>query len=304
MSADTPPPARDQDHPKGLLLAAGAYLLWGFLPLYMKAVGHMPALEVIAHRVLWSIPIAGILLVALGQTKDIARAIRTPRLLAMASLTATVISINWGFYIWSISAGRALDAALGYFINPLFSILLGAAVLKERLAPMQVAALFLAAAGVMLMTYESGQLPWIGFILTLTWGAYAFLRKALPMEPNQGFFLEVMLLSPFAALYLAWLGINGQSHFLDGQGHDTVLLLAAGIVTAVPLILYANGAKLLRLSTIAIMQYMTPSMLFLIAVFVFKEPLNGMKLAAFGLIWAALALYTVAILSAMRRHHR
>lgn len=303
MSDETPPPVRDQDHPKGLALATGAYLLWGFLPLYMKAVGHISPLEVISHRVLWSVPIAGLVLVALGKTRDIIAAIRNPRMLMMASLTATMVSINWGFYIWSISVGRALDAALGYFINPLFSILLGAILLKERMSRTQVAALLLAAVGVAIMTWESGQLPWLGLILTLTWGCYAFLRKALPLEPNQGFFLEVVLLTPFALAYLLWIGSRGEAHFLTGQGHDTALLLSAGIVTAVPLMLYANGAKLLRLSTIAIMQYMTPSMLFLIAVFIFREPINGVKLTAFAFIWSALALYTVGVLRAMRKAH-
>lgn len=303
MSDKTPPPVRDQDHPKGLALATGAYLLWGVLPLYMKAVAHISPLEVIAHRVLWSMPIAGLVLFALGKTRDIMKAIRNPRMLMMASLTATTVSINWGFYIWSISVGRALDAALGYFINPLFSILLGAILLKERMSRTQVAALLLAAVGVAIMTWESGQLPWLGLILTLTWGFYAFLRKALPLEPNQGFFLEVMLLTPLASGYLLWLGSTGQAHFLSGQGHDTALLLSAGIVTAVPLMLYANGAKLLRLSTIAIMQYMTPSMLFLIAVFIFREPLNSVKLMAFAFIWSALALYTVGVLRAMRKAH-
>lgn len=292
MATETSAPAQNGDSPKGFALAASAYLLWGVLPFYLKAIGHISPVEVISHRILWSVPAAGVVLLALGQIAELKKAMRSPRMLAMALVTASLVSINWGVYVWAISLGRTLDAALGYFINPLFSIFLGAVLLKERLAPAQVAALGLAAAGVALMTYEAGALPWIGLILTFSWGAYAFLRKALPIGANQGFFLEVALLSPLALGYILWLTATGGGHFLNGPPLDTALLWSAGIATAVPLMLYANGAKLLRLSTIAIMQYITPSMLFLVAVFVFGEPMNPVKLAAFSFIWAALVVYS------------
>ncbi|MCX8999059.1 EamA family transporter RarD [Rhizobiaceae bacterium BDR2-2] len=296
-----PSPIKNEDTPKGFALAASAYLIWGALPFYLKALGHIPATEVISHRIVWSVPIAGLILLAMGQLAELRAAFRSPRMLAMALLTASLVSINWGVYVWAISIDRTLDAALGYFINPLFSIFLGAVLLKERLAPAQVAALGLAATGVALMTYEAGALPWIGLILTFSWGAYAFLRKALPIGANQGFFLEVALISPFALGYILWLTSTGQGHFLNGTTSDTLLLSFAGVATAIPLMLYANGAKLLRLSTIAIMQYITPSLLFLVAVFVFKEPMNSLKLTAFCFIWAALFVYSWSIIWRSRR---
>ncbi len=300
MATETLPLAKNEDTPKGFALAASAYLLWGALPFYLKAVGHIPVFEVIAHRIFWSVPVAGLILLFMGQLSEIRVALRSPRMLGMALITASLISVNWGVYIWAISIDRTLDAALGYFINPLFSILLGAVVLKEKLARPQVMALGFAAAGVALMTWETGSLPWIGLLLTLSWGLYAFFRKALPISGNQGFFLEVTLLIPFALGYIGWLLATGQSHFL-ANAPDTALLAFAGVATAIPLLLYANGAKLLRLSTIAIMQYISPSLLFVIAVFVFHEPMNPVKLAAFVLIWLALALYSWSSLARMKR---
>ncbi len=292
MATDAPAAPKNEDSRKGFVLAAAAYLLWGALPFYLKALGHLSPFEVISHRVFWSVPIAGVILAALGQLGELKVALRSPRMLGMAFITASLVSINWGVYVWAISIDRTLDAALGYFINPLFSIFLGAVLLKEKLAPAQIAALGLAAIGVAIMTYATGALPWIGLILTLSWGAYAFLRKALPIGANQGFFLEVALLSPFALGYILWLTATGEGHFMQGVTLDSVLLGSAGLATAIPLMLYANGAKLLRLSTIAIMQYITPSLLFLVAVFAFNEPMNPLKLSAFIFIWAALIVYS------------
>lgn len=294
-------PAETGDTIPGFAFALGAYFLWGFLPLYMKALAHVPPVEVIAHRVLWSVPVAGVVLVATGRTADLARAFRTPRTLAMAVLTALLISVNWAIYVWSIGSGHALDAALGYYINPLFSVLVGWAVLRERLAPAQWLAIVLALAAVAILTWEAGRLPMVALGLTLTWGAYAFFKKWLPIGPNQGFMLEVLLLAPFALGYVLWLARTGQGHFLQGVSFDTGMLLGCGLVTAVPLILYANGAKGLRLSTIGIMQYIAPTMIFLTAVFVFGEPFGTARAVAFPLIWTALVLYTLSMIGQARR---
>ncbi|MDQ0454175.1 EamA family transporter RarD [Rhizobium paknamense] len=284
------------DGMRGFLFALSAYVLWGFLPFYMKAVAHIPPTEVIAHRVLWSIPVAGIVLIALKRVDDLKLAFRTPKMLGMAAVTAALISINWGIYVWAIGAGHALDTALGYFVNPLFSVFLGAVLLKERLKPAQIAALALVVVAVVILTVDAGKLPVIALSLTFSWGFYAFFRKTLPIGPNQGFLLEVLLLAPFAAAYLIYLTITGQAHFLRGDMGDSLLLASSGLVTAVPLILYANGAKLLRLSTIGIMQYIAPTMIFLIAVFVFEEDFSTAKAIAFPLIWAALVIYTLPML--------
>jgi len=277
----------------GFLLALAAYLLWGFLPFYMKAVAHISPAEVVAHRIVWSIPIAAAVLVWLKRTAELKAAIRNPRMLAQAALTASIISVNWGVYVWAIGAGRALETALGYYINPLFSIFLAFILLGERLKPAQYAAIALAAIAVLVVTWGAG-VPWVSLALTVSWGFYAYFRKALPIGPNQGFLLEVLILSVPALAYIAWLGWHGQGAFL-GSPRDTGLLAFSGVVTAVPLMLYANGAKLLRLSTIGIMQYIAPSMIFVIAIFIFGEPFDATRAIAFAMIWAALALYTFSM---------
>ncbi len=302
MALDKTLPAQEGgDSARGFAFALSAYLLWGFLPFYMKAVAHISPIEVIVHRVIWSVPIAAAVLIAIGRTAEIRTALKNPKMLAMASLTAALISINWGVYIWSIGAGRALDAALGYFINPLFSIFLGAVLLKEKLYPAQIAAIVLVALAVAILTWHAGSLPWVSIALTVSWGFYAFFRKTLPIGATQGFLLEVMLLSVPAVLVMAWLGFSGQAHFMAGNTTDTWLLVASGLITAVPLILYGNGAKLLRLSTIGIMQYIAPTMIFLIAIFIFKEPFDMVRMAAFAMIWVALAIYTGSSLLRLKR---
>ena len=297
----TPTHRPNEDSPRGLAFAITAYLLWGFLPLYMHAMADIPPPEIIAHRIIWSVPVAGAVLIALGRTADLRAAIRNPRMLGMAAVTATLITVNWGIYVWAIVSGHALDAALGYYINPLFSVFLGAVLLRERLKPIQIAAIALVALAVAILTVEAGHLPLVALGLTVTWGAYAFLKKQLPIGPNQGFFLEVALLLPVALGYVAWLEATGQSH-LHGTGTaDTLLLVGCGLITAAPLMIYANGAKLLRLSTIGILQYIAPTMIFLTAVFLFGEPFGQARMIAFPMIWVALAIYTGSMLHQARR---
>jgi len=280
------------DTPAGLGFALSAYFLWGFLPIYMKWLDHVPAAEVVVHRIVWSVPIAALVLVALRRTDDIKVALTSPRLLAMGALTAVLISINWGIYVWAIANELTLEAALGYYINPIFSVLIGAVVLGERLKPLQWAAVALAAAAVVVLTVDAGTLPWVAVGLFTSWGFYALCKKQLPVGPNQGFLLEVLILTPPALAYWAYLGGQGESHF----DTDTLLLMGCGVVTAIPLMLYANGAKRLRLSSIAILQYLAPTLIFLVAVFVFGEPFGGARAIAFPMIWMALVLYTYSML--------
>ncbi len=288
-------PNTHEDTPRGFAFAVSAYLLWGVLPFYLKALSEIPPLEVLAHRIIWAVPVAGLLLIVLGRTGDLIAAIRNPRMLAMALLTATLVAINWGIYVWSISNDHALDAALGYYINPLFSVALGALLLGERLTRLQLAAVGLAAAAVITLTISAGSLPWVAVGLTLSWGFYAFFKRSLPIGPNQGFLLEVLILLVPALGYLIWLSNNGQSHFTD-SARNTWLLIGTGVVTAVPLILYANGAKGLRLSTIGILQYIAPTMIFLAAVFAFGEEFGPARAIAFPMIWAALVIYSYSLI--------
>ena len=294
----TTPTPQTGDTATGFAYAVGAYLMLGFLPLYMKAMDHIPPPEIIAHRILWSVPIAGLILVVLGRTGDVLGALRTPRMVGMAAVTAALISVNWGVYVWAIANDRALDAALGYYINPLFSVALGAIMLREKLDAAQWIAVGLAGVAVAILTVAAGVLPWVALVLMTTFGIYGFLRKTLPIGPNQGFLLEVLLLCPLALAYILWLG--GDGHFTKPGGWDGLLLIGSGAVTAIPLMLYANGAKGLRLSTIGILQYIAPTMILLIAVFVFHEPFGLARAIAFPLIWAALILYTISMIRTAR----
>lgn len=286
---------------RGFLLALGAYLLWGLLPFYMKAVAHLPLAEVIAHRIVWSVPIAAAVLVWAGRTADFKAAIRSPRTIAMAALTAALISVNWGIYVWAIAVDRTVETALGYYINPLVSVVVGALLLGERLDRLQIAAVVLATVAVTVLTIEGGKLPWVSLALAFSFAAYGFFRKTLPIGPSQGFLLEVLLLSVPAFGYIVYLIATGQDHIVSSTGTDTALLIGCGPVTSVPLLLFAFGAKLLRLSTIGIMQYIAPTMVFLIAVLIFDEPFGAAQAIAFALIWTALAMYSWSMLVTARR---
>jgi chloramphenicol-sensitive protein RarD len=298
MSNQTP--KANEDTPQGLAFAITAYGLWGFLPLYMKLLAHIPAPEVVVHRILWSIPIGLAVLIAIRRTDALREALRTPRMLAMGCVTAALISVNWGIYVWAIATDKALDAALGYYINPLFSIFLAAVLLGERLTRAQLVAIVLATAAVLVLALDAGRVPWAALALTISWGFYALAKKSLPIGPNQGFMLEVLILMLPALAYLAYLETTGQSHFDLSFTRDTWLLMGCGLVTAVPLMIYANGAKLLRLSTIGILQYIAPTMIFLVAVFVFDEPFGRARAIAFPMIWAALVIYSLSMLRQMR----
>lgn len=297
----------DHDSPRGIVYAVMAYALWGFLPLYMKLLEHVPPTEIIAHRVLWSLPIAGAVLLWQRRHRELLSALRQPRLLAMAALTAGLISVNWFIYIWAIVNDKALDAALGYYINPLVSVFLGAALLGERLSRGQMLAVGLALLAVVVLTLQAGRLPVVAIGLTLSWALYALCKKRLPLGPNQGFTLEVLLLVPFAAGLLVWLAWTGQGA-MGGTGGapdvTTWLLLGAGPATAIPLLFYANGAKLTRLSTIGILQYISPTMILLCAVFVFGEVLDPARMIAFPMIWAALAIYSATLIRQAGRRRR
>ena len=301
MSINENQPAIDTgDSARGFVFALIAYLMWGFLPIFMKAVAHMPVAEIIAHRIIWSVPIAGIVLIFLGRTADVKAALRSPRTIGMTCVTAFFITINWGIYVWAIANDRAIESALGYYINPLFSIFLGAVLLKEKLQKQQMIAIGLAAVAVGILAWDAGGVPWVSVGLAVTWGLYAFFRKTLPVGPNQGFFLEVLILSVPAVIYVIYAQSTGKGHFATGNLKDTLLLLACGLITAAPLMIYANGAKLLKLSTIGIMQYIAPTMIFITAIFIFKEPFSHYKFVAFVLIWAALIIYTWSMFFAHR----
>ncbi len=302
--ADIPAPIERGDTGRGFLLALAAYVFWGFLPLYMKSVAHIPATEVVAHRVVWSLPIATVVLLFSGRFTDLRHIFRSPRAIGMAMVTAALLSINWGLYVWAVGHGRALDAALGYYINPLLTVAMGAFFLGERLNRPQIAAMFLAVVAVAILTWEAGGLPLLSIGLATSWGLYALSRKTLPIDSSQGFFLEALLLTVPAIGWILWTERSGIGHFGDTGAADVALLLGLGLVTAIPLLVYAKGAKLLRLSTIGIMQYIAPGIVFLIAVFWFREPFGLYKAIAFGFIWLSLLLFSYGMFARSPRGTR
>lgn len=301
MSEQTLSGGQLSDGSRGFMMAMGAYGLWAILPFYLKALSHLPAFEIVAHRVIWSVPVAAILLVFIGQFRAILDTLRKPRMLAMAALTASLITINWCVYVWAVAHDQIIGAALGYYINPLFNVVLGGLFLGERLTKVQYIAVGFAFLAVLVLTFNAGGLPWVSLVLPVTFGLYGFFRKSLPMPPLQGFTLEVVILSVPAMGYVIWLLVNGQDHFFSGAVSDVSLLLLAGPFTAIPLILYAGGAKLLRYTTLGLMQYLTPTLLFIFAIFIFHEPFSPAQLVAFVLIWIGLIIYTWSSLSAHRK---
>ncbi|NDV86667.1 EamA family transporter RarD [Aurantimonas aggregata] len=291
-------PAGDSAQRRGFTYALGAYAIWGLiLPIYMKLLENVSPLEIVGHRVVWAIPFALLILWWQGLLGGVWRHFTDLRTLALATVTAMLISVNWGTYVYAIVSGHAIEAALGYYINPLVNVLLGALVLGERPNRTQSVAIGLASIGVAILTFKAGGLPWISLILAVTFGTYGLLRKMVPVGASEGFFLEVAILALPCLLLIAFLPTEG--HFL-GNGWETVMLVGAGPLTAIPLILYASGARLLHYSTIGILQYSVPTLIFLTAVFVFGEPFSAWQLVAFAFIWAALILYTVALFRSTR----
>ncbi|MGE0232219.1 MAG: EamA family transporter RarD [Flavobacteriaceae bacterium] len=298
------PRVEHTDTRAGFVLALVAYLFWGLMPFYMKAVAHIHVLEVLAHRIVWSVPIAAIVLLILRRGSELKAAFRSPRTLGIALVTAALATTNWGVFIYAVGADRTLEAALGYYINPLFSVFLAAVFLGERLSRLQMVAIALAACAVALVTWDAGGLPSVALLGAGSWGLYALSRRALTMEPNQAFTLEILLISVPCIVFIGYSYYAGTSHFGPTGSADVGLLVLGGFVTAAPLMIYCNAARGLKLSTIGMMQYITPTMVFLIAVFIFGEPLPPARAIAFAIIWVALALYSVSVYGNARRRSR
>ncbi|MCE7028138.1 EamA family transporter RarD [Jiella avicenniae] len=284
---------------QGLVYALCAYGAWGFvMPVFMKMLAHVSPVEVVAHRIVWALPMAVAILLWQGTFRHALGHLREVRTLALATLTATLISVNWGTYVYAIGSGQAIDAALGYYINPLVNVALAAIFLGERPTRLQGVAIALAAIGVAILTVKAGGLPWISLVVAMSFGTYGLLRKTVPVGATEGFFLEVAILVVPSIVFVAL--FVPETHFLV-DGFETALLFAAGPLTAVPLILYAAGARLLHFTTIGILQYIVPTLLFFTAVFLFGEPFSGWQLFAFAFIWSALAIYTWSLLRPRRR---
>ncbi|MEN9932866.1 MAG: chloramphenicol resistance permease RarD [Pseudomonadota bacterium] len=272
----------------GLVAGFGAYVIWGLMPLYLRLLGGFAAGDVLGHRIAWSLLVlAGVLTVS-GGWRRLAIIMCNPKLVAMLFASAVAIGINWLVYTWAILAGHVLDTSLGYFINPLLNVVFGVALLGERLTRVQWAAVGLAAAGVAVQTAALGYLPWISLVLAFSFGTYGLIRKKAGVDGLSGLVVETLLLAPIAFLWLA----TRPYSVADLPGWQIATLAASGVITATPLLLFGRAARILPLSTLGLIQYLSPTLVFFQAIFLFGEELQPARLAAFACIWAGLALYT------------
>lgn len=281
-----------QNSNKGILFALSAYGMWGLFPIYFKSVASVSPFEVLSHRIIWSVIFMALFIAASGRWQELMRNIRQKRLLLNLTVSAILISINWVVFIWSVGQGHILDTSMGYFINPLVSLLLGMVILGERLRIIQWLAVLMAVAGVAYQLILLGSLPWVALVLACSFGTYGLLRKQIVVDPFSGLLIETLILSPFALLYLFCLTQHNELVFLSESVQMSGLLVAAGIVTSVPLICFAAGARRLTLTINGLLMYITPSLTFILAVVVYDEPLHPDRLVTFALIWTGLILFT------------
>lgn len=280
---------------KGVAAIVAACSIWGLSPLFYKALSDVPPLEVLAHRTVWSLVFFALVLLIQSRLGHLWRAVSDWRVTRVIVFSALMISVNWFLFIWSIQVGRATESSLGYYIFPLVAVLIGRIWLGERLAPVQWVAVSLAVAAVLVLTFGLQIVPWISLVLAVTFGLYGLAKKGLDMGPVVSVTAEVLILTPLAAFWLVSLHAGPGGAF-GADILQTVLLMASGPITALPLILFSYGARRLAMSTVGIVQYINPTLQFLCAVFIFGEPFGLVHLGAFSLIWTALALYSVSAL--------
>ncbi len=287
---------------KGVFLAIGAYGLWGVFPLYWKQLVEVPAPEIIGHRIVWSLVFAFGVILFKKQLPMMLRTIGNPRMVLVYGIAAGLLTVNWTTYVWGVNAGYVVEASLGYFINPLVSVVLGVLFFRERLRLLQWVAILLATLGVAYLTFRYGSLPWIGLILAFSFGTYGLIKKRAPLAALEGLTLELCLLFIPATLYLLRLESTGSGTF----GHaafPSVLLALGGIVTATPLLMFAGAARRIPLSMVGILQYIAPTLQFSIGVWVYGEEFSRTRFTGFCFIWSALVIYSVEGLMARRRNN-
>lgn len=293
---NAPPSAgqQEQNVRRGLVLGVAAYGLWGVLPIYFKAVAGVAAIDIVAHRVLWSLPFLGVLLLATRGWGEVLVAVRRRRTLLLLLSTAVLIGINWLLYVYAVTSGQILAGSLGYYLNPLVNVLLGRFVLKERLSWLQWAAVGIAAAGILALIGGALDQLWISLTLAITFATYGLLRKIALVDAIAGLTIETAVLLPVAVVWLAW-GLAAGAPSFGSNGTETGLLLLAGIVSTIRLLLFTAAALLLPYSTLGMLQFIAPTLQFLLAVWLYGEPFGTAHAIAFGAIWTALALYTLAL---------
>ena len=281
----------------GILSAIGAYILWGILPVYWKLVSNVPAHEILAHRIVWSfLFMVGIVIIVKGKTEfyqEIIHLVRVPKKIVSLVMGSVFISINWFIYIWAVNNNRVIETSLGYYINPLFSVLLGIFILKERLSLGQMIAVLLAMGGVLYMTMGFGSVPWVALLLAITFGLYGLCKKIADITPTTSITLETLIMMPLAIVYILYLNFQGTGSF-DGATTTSMFLMGSGIITAIPLLLFAYGANRLSLISLGFIQYLSPTIALLLGVFLYYEPFTQVHLISFLLIWMALVVFSLS----------
>ena len=278
---------------KGVWNGLAAYAMWGFFPIYWKMLREVPALQVIGHRIAWSfILLIGVILLT-RQWTEFRSAALVPKVIGIYAVAGVLLSINWLVYVWGVNAGFIVETSLGYFINPLISVLLGVLFLRERLRTMQWLAVGLAAAGVIYLTLTYGRPPWIALSLAFSFGTYGLVKKLAPLGSLYGLTLETALVFPIAVLYLAFVQFTGTGAFLHQGAITDILLIGTGVVTSIPLLMFASAAREIPLTMIGILQYIAPTLQFLIGIFLYHEPFDQTRLIGFGLVWLALIIFWV-----------
>ena len=299
-----PPSSSPPDHGSaapGVAYALAAFLFWGGVPIYFKAVGHVSPLEVLTHRVIWSVVLLGALIALAGRWRDVGAALRDRRTRGMLLLTTAIISVNWLVFIWAIGAGRVLETSLGYYINPLVNVLLGVVILREKVGPWRGLAIVLAAVGVINLALGVEGFPWVALTLAFTFGVYGLIRKMISVGPVEGLLIETLILLPIALAYALYLAVSGTGAFGTVDLTTNLLLLASGAVTAAPLIWFTAAARRLDYSTVGFFQYIAPTGHFLLAVFAYGEAFTSAHLVTFACIWTGLAIYSIRTLMISRR---
>lgn len=292
----------DGESRRGVQLGLGAYLLWGLLPIYWKQLGGVPPLQILAHRVVWSLVFLAILVLQFRRWPAVTITLRSRQHAARYLLTAVLLAINWGVYIWAVNSGYVLESSLGYFMAPLINMLLGVLFLGERLRKLQSAAVSVAALSVLWFAIQSGTMPWIGLALAISLGFYGLLRKRAALGGIEGLFLESLFMAPLAVAFLGFAALTGDGAFLNQGLYTDLLLVLAGVVTALPLILYVGAVQRVTLVTIGVLQYVSPTCQFLLAVFLFDEPFSHDHVLLFSGIWIALTLYSIEGLFYVAKH--
>lgn len=278
---------------RGILNGIGAYALWGFFPIYWKLLHQVPALQVIGHRIGWSFVFLMMIILSTRQGREFRASALTGKTIGIYSIAAVLLSVNWLIYVWGVNAGFIVETSLGYFINPLISVLLGVVFLRERLRPAQWVPIALAGAGVVYLTLTYGRLPWIALSLAFSFGIYGFVKKLAPLGSLHGLTLETAIVFPLALIYLVIVEIAGTGAFLHQGALTDILLIGTGVVTSIPLLLFASAARQIPLTMVGILQYLAPTLQFLIGVFVYHELFDRTRLIGFSLVWIALVIFWV-----------